>query len=505
MTESFEGNGDYSYNNDEEENFKRKSNDVDNVASNDNPQDSSHLNEKATEYIRDCISEKSRMDKKYPIAERLLETEIEKTQSTGRIPTREPKYVDIYREKPIRVAQKVLVPVREHPKFNFVGKLLGPKGNSLRRLQEETLCKMTVLGRHSMKDRAKEEELRNSGDPKYSHLNDDLHVEISTIAPPAEAHARIAYAMAELRKYLIPDSNDIIRQEQLRELMDDPNAAALLEAQEAKNLANNTNYKPRNQASGQRQSYGGYSARTSNSRPPAHAPTQHPPPSGNRIAMPPKQKVLSILDRARSAMEDNYSSRHPYEEPMAYEQPAYDSYSYSHAPPTSSRAPYEVPEYESEYRRDYYQHSPSYQVNQGGGNSNSGGSGTAQGIAAGNVNTNHNRAHVNRWNLLPAGHSNNSGNGNGGMGIGGVGGNCIGSGTNNGIVGINKTTSSVVSSSTISSTSTTSDTSNNPKVQAAANNNRIQGPATATNLLFVRPANPSLHVGKLPFLPVQFL
>lgn len=79
---------------------------------------------------------------------------------------------------------------------------------------------MTVLGRNSMRDRVKEEELRSSKDPKYAHLNSDLHVEISTIAPPAEAYARIAYAMAELRKYLIPDSNDIIRQEQLRELMD---------------------------------------------------------------------------------------------------------------------------------------------------------------------------------------------------------------------------------------------------------------------------------------------
>jgi len=39
--------------------------------------------------------------------------------------------------------------------FNFVGKLLGPKGNSLKRLQEETMTKMAVLGRGSMKDRTK--------------------------------------------------------------------------------------------------------------------------------------------------------------------------------------------------------------------------------------------------------------------------------------------------------------------------------------------------------------
>ncbi len=39
--------------------------------------------------------------------------------------------------------------------FNFVGKLLGPKGNSLKRLQEETMTKMAILGRGSMRDRHK--------------------------------------------------------------------------------------------------------------------------------------------------------------------------------------------------------------------------------------------------------------------------------------------------------------------------------------------------------------
>lgn len=102
---------------------------------------------------------------------------------------------------------------------------MGPKGNSLRRLQEETQCKIVILGRFSMKDRAREEELRNSADAKYAHLNLPLHVEVSTIAPPAEAYARIAYALAELRRYLIPDKHDDIRQEQFRELMEDPEAA----------------------------------------------------------------------------------------------------------------------------------------------------------------------------------------------------------------------------------------------------------------------------------------
>lgn len=54
----------------------------------------------------------------------------------------------------------------------------------MKRLQEETMCKMAVLGRGSMKDRKKEEDLRAALDPKYAHLNDDLHVEISALAPP---------------------------------------------------------------------------------------------------------------------------------------------------------------------------------------------------------------------------------------------------------------------------------------------------------------------------------
>lgn len=84
-----------------------------------------------------------------------------------------------------------------------------------------------------------EEELRAALDPKYAHLNDDLHVEISALAPPAEAHARVAYALAEVRKYLIPDSNDVIRQEQLRELIADGTIPA--ESEDPSKIS----YKPR--------------------------------------------------------------------------------------------------------------------------------------------------------------------------------------------------------------------------------------------------------------------
>jgi len=191
------------------------------------PPPSSMLEEVNVQYLKELQSEKESLESSATEeilkghALKLLENEIVHIQSGGSksYGYREHiKYFDIYRERPIRLTVRALVPVREHPKFNFVGKLLGPKGNSMKRLQEETMTKMAVLGRGSMRDKQKEEELRSSADPKYQHLQEDLHVEITAFAPPAEAHARIAYALTEVRKYLIPDSNDEIRQEQMREM-----------------------------------------------------------------------------------------------------------------------------------------------------------------------------------------------------------------------------------------------------------------------------------------------
>eukprot|EP00099_Drosophila_melanogaster_P012403 NP_001286724.1 quaking related 58E-2, isoform C [Drosophila melanogaster] len=187
-------------------------------------------------YMQELMTERSRMENHFPLAVKLIDEALERVQLNGRIPTRD-QYADVYQQRTIKLSQKVHVPIKDK-KFNYVGKLLGPKGNSLRRLQEETQCKIVILGRFSMKDRAREEELRNSADAKYAHLNLPLHVEVSTIAPPAEAYARVAYALAEIRRYLTPDKHDDIRQEQYRELMEDPEAAKKLTLRQLQQQSN---------------------------------------------------------------------------------------------------------------------------------------------------------------------------------------------------------------------------------------------------------------------------
>ncbi|CAH0550848.1 unnamed protein product [Brassicogethes aeneus] len=389
MTDKYDSNEDYgSYG----ENAKRKSAGDKGPDSIDLDNDESNpANNKAGEYVRELLAEKISIDQnKLPNATRLIDQEISKTQQIGKAPLKEVKYVDIYREKPIKVTVKVLVPVREHPKFNFVGKLLGPKGNSMKRLQEETMCKMAVLGRGSMKDRQKEEELRNSLDPKYSHLSDDLHVEISALGPPAEAHARVAFALAEVRKYLIPDNNDNIRQEQMREMEimtsvepppeerrerrttssilryeDEPSIPGPMPRPVRPNVLGRViNPHPPVSRSVLRQgpavilhSKSSEPASVSLARPSLSMRSASRTPVSTPRVMPAKTKIMSILDRARIAMEESYGyDDDPYEPSSPAYEPVYTS-SVSHSRGYSSSA-YHDADYDSPHA-EYYRESSS--------------------------------------------------------------------------------------------------------------------------------------------------
>ncbi|XP_032409840.1 KH domain-containing, RNA-binding, signal transduction-associated protein 2 isoform X2 [Xiphophorus hellerii] len=169
--------------------------------------------------LPELMAEKNSLDPSFVHAVRLLAEEIGKYEGDElKKDADTKKYLDIISNKNIKLSERVLIPIQQYPKFNFVGKLLGPRGNSMKRLQEETGVKMSILGKGSMRDKEKEEELRKSGEAKYAHLCNDLHVLIEVFAPPGEAYSRMSHALEEIKKFLVPDYNDEIRQEQLREL-----------------------------------------------------------------------------------------------------------------------------------------------------------------------------------------------------------------------------------------------------------------------------------------------
>ncbi|VDO65018.1 unnamed protein product, partial [Onchocerca flexuosa] len=83
-------------------------------------------------------------------AKRLLAAEADKLENSI-----DPEWLEVDIAKPIKVSKKVLIPNFRHPHFNFVGKILGPKGATLQAMAKQFKCHIYVLGRGSTKDRAK--------------------------------------------------------------------------------------------------------------------------------------------------------------------------------------------------------------------------------------------------------------------------------------------------------------------------------------------------------------
>uniref|UniRef100_A0A671Y120 QKI, KH domain containing RNA binding n=1 Tax=Sparus aurata TaxID=8175 RepID=A0A671Y120_SPAAU len=118
----------------------------------------------------------------------------------------------------VQLQEKLYVPTKEHPDFNFVGRILGPRGLTAKQLEAETGCKIMVRGRGSMRDRKKEEQ--NRGKPNWEHLNEDLHVLITVEDSQNRAEIKLKRAVDEVNKLLVPaaEGEDSLKKMQLMEL-----------------------------------------------------------------------------------------------------------------------------------------------------------------------------------------------------------------------------------------------------------------------------------------------
>ncbi|WCJ32513.1 RNA-binding KH domain-containing protein [Euphorbia peplus] len=113
---------------------------------------------------------------------------------------------------------RVDIPVDKYPSYNFVGRLLGPRGNSLKRVEASTECRVLIRGRGSIKDPAREEMMR--GKPGYEHLNEPLHILVEAELPVEIVDARLMQAREILEDLLKPidETHDFYKKQQLREL-----------------------------------------------------------------------------------------------------------------------------------------------------------------------------------------------------------------------------------------------------------------------------------------------
>ncbi|XP_070190623.1 KH domain-containing RNA-binding protein QKI-like isoform X3 [Littorina saxatilis] len=118
----------------------------------------------------------------------------------------------------VTLQEKLFVPVKDHPDFNFVGRILGPRGMTAKELEQYTGCKIMVRGKGSMRDKAKEEQ--NRGKANWEHLNEDLHVLITVEDTRNRAELKLAKAVEEVKRLLVPapDGEDDLKKRQLMEL-----------------------------------------------------------------------------------------------------------------------------------------------------------------------------------------------------------------------------------------------------------------------------------------------
>jgi len=118
-----------------------------------------------------------------------------------------------------RMRIKVPVPTDKYPDYNFVGRLLGPRGATLKHLERSTKCKIMIRGKGSIR---KDKEAEVKGKPGWEHVfNEQLHVVIEAESGD-EARAQQAVNRAreavELLLVPVPEDKDSLKKQQLRDL-----------------------------------------------------------------------------------------------------------------------------------------------------------------------------------------------------------------------------------------------------------------------------------------------
>lgn len=159
------------------------------------------------QYLEELLHERTLIDSNRTAhCFRLLENEITAvkqgttTTTTGGGGKQQNGMYKPFEEDTIELNEKIFLPIKEFPTTNFVGKILGSKGTTLKGIQAMTHTRILILGHGSLRDSKKEEELISSGLPDHDHLKEPIHLRIKTRGHKSEAYGNIANALAALTK-----------------------------------------------------------------------------------------------------------------------------------------------------------------------------------------------------------------------------------------------------------------------------------------------------------------
>jgi splicing factor 1 len=77
---------------------------------------------------------------------------------------------------------KLFIPQREYPNYPFIGLILGPRGNTQKKLEKETGAKIIIRGKGSVKDgkRAKMDNDASQDEELHVHISADTDESVCT-------------------------------------------------------------------------------------------------------------------------------------------------------------------------------------------------------------------------------------------------------------------------------------------------------------------------------------
>ncbi|KAI0510527.1 hypothetical protein KFK09_011131 [Dendrobium nobile] len=114
--------------------------------------------------------------------------------------------------RPPKLHKKLYIPMKEYPGYNFIGLIIGPRGNTQKRMEKETGAKIVIRGKGSVKEGRLQQKRDIKPDPSE---NEDLHVFVE-----AETQEALDKAVGMVEKLLHPVDEGLNehKRQQLREL-----------------------------------------------------------------------------------------------------------------------------------------------------------------------------------------------------------------------------------------------------------------------------------------------
>ncbi|KAJ5916338.1 hypothetical protein N7504_000353 [Penicillium tannophilum] len=115
--------------------------------------------------------------------------------------------------RPTKTQEKVYVPVNDYPEINFIGLLIGPRGNTLKKMETESGAKIAIRGKGSVKEGKGRSDAAHA-----SNQEEDLHCLIM-----AETEEKVNKAKKLIHNVIetaasIPEGQNELKRNQLREL-----------------------------------------------------------------------------------------------------------------------------------------------------------------------------------------------------------------------------------------------------------------------------------------------